>query len=145
MLVLGFLVGLGRIDEPVVGGVDGVAVAPGEGDEVDAADDPLVLAGSEFADEAHLAGVGLVEDGVVDDEDGVAAAQERSDFGPEGFGIGFESGQEPGEGVVGGGLGIGGLAAGGFAGAGDLGRGDEEIDGVAFAGAGADSSPDSTR
>lgn len=124
------------LGDDLVGGIYGVAVAPGECDEVDAADDPLVLAGPELADESHLAGTGFVEDGVVDDEDGFAAAEKRPDFVPDGFRIGFEPGQEPGEGVVGGGFGVGGLAAGGFAGAGDLGRGDEEIDVVACRGAG---------
>jgi hypothetical protein len=64
VLVLFPLEGFGRIDEAVVGGVDGISTTLSEGDEVDAANHPLVLARPELPDQPHLVGVGLVEDAV---------------------------------------------------------------------------------
>ena len=132
MLVLVPLEILGRVDEPVVGGVDRIAVAPRQCDGVDAADDALVLARPEPAEQAHLGGVGLVEHGVVDDEDAIGAADRRPDFLPERFGVGFETGEQAGKGVVRRGIRSGRLDAGGLAGAGDLRRTDRENDVLAI-------------
>ena len=128
VLVLVPLGGLGGIDEAVVGRVHGIAVGPGEGDQVDPPEHPLVLARPEGSDESHRVGVRLVEDGVIDDEDAVGAADVRAHFPPEGFGVGFESGEQAGEGVVGGGVRVGRLDAGGLARARLPRRPDEEVD-----------------
>jgi hypothetical protein len=51
--------------------------------------------------------VGLVEHAVVDDQDAAVAGDQRLDLAPEGLGVRLQPVQEPGEGVVGRGVGPG--------------------------------------
>jgi hypothetical protein len=110
--------------DPIVAGGLAVAVGPEQGDEVDAPDDPLMLARPVAGDEGDLVGVGLVQGRVIDDQDAARLPHGGLDLGPEGRGVGLEPVQQPGEGVVrrrprSVGLHGGGLGAGGGARAGD--------------------------
>ena len=67
VVVLGQAV-LGLVVEPVVAGYDPIAVGPDDGDQVDAPDDPLVLARPVAADQVDLLGVVLIERRVVEDQ-----------------------------------------------------------------------------
>ena len=102
MVVLGLRRLGGLVHEAVVDRVDGVAIGPGEGDEVDPADDLLVFAGPMPGDQAPLLRVRLVEHRVVEHEDRIrTTCQQRADFLPEDVWVGLESGEESGERVVG--------------------------------------------
>ncbi len=75
-------------------------------------------------------GVGFVQSGVVGDEDTVGQGYLHPRLLPEGFGIGFEPVQQPGEGVMGWRLRLLRLHLGCLGGAARLGGGDEEVDAV---------------
>ena len=120
MVVLGEL--LARVDEAVVTGPQGIPIGPQEGDQVDAPDHPLVPPGPVVADQTHVPGERLVEHRVVEDQDAIVFADEGFGLLPEGFGVGFESVEESGVGVVGGCVGSGWCHATGLRGGVDLGR-----------------------
>src|SRR6185312_13595347 len=58
---------LGLVVDPIVAGDDRVTIGPDQADQVDAPDDPLVLARPVTADQFDLLGVVLVEGRVVED------------------------------------------------------------------------------
>src|SRR5262245_36096767 len=116
------------VEDAVVTGDVPVAVGPQQGDQVDALDDPVVLARPVAADQLDELSVGLVQHAIIDDQDASGQIDLSPGLLPEGFRVGLEAVQQPGEGVVGGGLGATRLDAGGFRGAGRLGRGDQEVD-----------------
>ena len=78
-------------------------------------------------DQRHFLGIRLVERRIVDDQHAACPIDERSDFLPEGGGIGFEAVQEAGEGIMGRGMGTARLDASGLGGTNARGS-DEEID-----------------
>ena len=78
-----------------------------QADQVDAPDDRLVLAGPVAVDQVDRLGVELVEGRVVEDEDAVALVDQGLGLAVEGLRVGLEAGEEPGEGVVGGRVGLG--------------------------------------
>jgi len=88
VVVLGLAVGLAV--EAVVDGDLAVAVAPQQGDEVDAPDRRAVLAGPVVRDQADLLGVGLVERRVVEDQGAAGRLDGGLGLVPERIGIGLQ-------------------------------------------------------
>ena len=81
VIVLGEVV-LGLVIDPVVAGEDAIAVGPGHRDQVDAPDDPAMLARPKAADEVHLLGVMLIEGRVVEHEQSAAEGHQGLHLAP---------------------------------------------------------------
>jgi hypothetical protein len=59
VVILGEAIAL--VINAIIARLHGIAVGPGQGDEVDAADYPMVIAGPLMADQLDVAGAGFVE------------------------------------------------------------------------------------
>jgi hypothetical protein len=90
MVVLGQGI-VGLVKEAIVTRQTVRAVAPQQGDQVDAADNAVVLAGPVTVDEFDFGGIGLVQRGVIHDQDAGVAVNMLLGLVPERGRIGLDA------------------------------------------------------